>query len=301
MVCLEVESIFYGAVQMTIELAYVATCRNNQLFIFDGLSEGESQTGRRLHEDVTDFANSVGRYNYCTRHVVRNRKELVAFLKNIEAECKAGVLFPALHFECHGDEKKGLWLAAGKEYIPWQDLATLIAPVNASTRNNVAVTLASCESFRLCESVDIKSPCPFHFMIAPNQEIEARATQDSLLPFYKEVILTGELNKALTHLDDKFKRFIAGEWFYTRIANFYIHHYSAKDKQGIMKQMIDAEVAKAGYSNRQLMRIIRPKVKRFLSDQKEFYQAVEKQFFHGCSHVSYADLKEFIDHSKSSL
>lgn len=285
---------------MAVEITYTAICRNNQLFIFDGLSEGESQTGRRLHEDVTDFANSIGRYNYCTRYAVKSRIALVAHLKAIESECKAGVLLPALHFECHGDKTKGLWLAASKEYIPWQELAALIAPVNAATRNNVAVVLATCEGFELCESVDIKSPCPFNFMIAPNEEIEAGAIQDSLLPFYKEVVSTGELNKALAHLDSRFKRFIAGEWFYTRISSFYTHHYSAKDKQEIMNQMIDNEVAKAGYSNRQLIRSVRAKVKRFLSDPKEFYQAVERVFFHGQTHVPYADMKKFVDHHKSS-
>ncbi|PTU02106.1 hypothetical protein DBR45_14055 [Pseudomonas sp. HMWF031] len=283
---------------MTVEITYTAVCHNNQLFIFDGLSEGESQTGRRLHEDVTDFANSISRYNYCTRYVVKSRIMLVAHLKAIEIECKAGVLLPALHFECHGDEEKGLWIAASNEYIPWPDLVALIAPVNAAARNNVSVMLASCHGYKLCESVDIKSPCPFNFMIAPTQEIEAGAIQDSLLPFYKEVVSTGEPNKALTHLDGRFERFIAGEWFYTRISSFYTHHYSAKDKQEIMNQMIDNEVAKVGYSNRQLIRSVRPKVKKFLSDPKEFYNSVERTFFHGQTHVAYADMKKFIDHNK---
>lgn len=285
---------------MAVEITYTAICRNNQLFIFDGLNEGESQTGRRLHEDITDFANSIGRYDYCTRYIVKSRVGLVAHLKAIENECKAGVLLPALHFECHGDEEKGLWLSASREYIPWSDLAALIAPVNAATRNNVSVILASCESFKLSEYVDIKLPCPFHFLIAPNQEIEAGTTQDSLLPFYKEVVSTGALDKALTHLDGRFKRFIAGEWFYTQICSFYTYHYSSKHRQEMMSLMIDSEVAKAGYSNRQLIRSIRPKVKKFLSDPKEFYLAVERGFFHGQTHVPYADIKKFADHNKPS-
>lgn len=285
---------------MVVGISYTAVCRNNQLFIFDGLSQGESQTGRRLHEDIADFANSIGRYNYCTRYVVSNRAMLVAYLKVIESECKAGVLLPALHFECHGDEMKGLWLAASKEYIPWKDLASLIAPVNAATRNNVSVILASCESFKLSESVDVRFPCPFHFLIAPNQEIEAGTTQDSLLPFYKEVVSTGELDKALTYLDGRFKRFIAGEWFYMQISSFYTYHYSAKRKQEIMNQLIDSEMAKAGYSNRQLMRLIRPNAKRFLSDPKQFYLAMERVFFHGQTHVPYADIKKFVDYNKLS-
>ncbi|NWE90523.1 hypothetical protein HX893_20565 [Pseudomonas reactans] len=133
-----------------------------------------------------------------------------------------------------------------------------------------------------------------------SEEIEAGAIQDSLLPFYKEVVSTGELNKALTHLDERFKRFIAGEWFYTRIASLYTHHYSAKDRQEIMNLMIDKQVAQAGYSNRQLVRSIRPRIKKQLSDPKEFYQAVERVLFHGQTHVPYADMKKFVDHHKSS-
>lgn len=283
---------------MTVEVTYTAVCRNNQLFIFDALIDGESQTGRRLHEDVTDFANSIGRYNYCTRYLVKDRTMLVAVLKAMENECKAGVLLPALHFECHGDEEKGLLLAASNEYIPWPDLAALIAPLNAATRNNISVVLASCHGFTLWKSVDIKTPCPFHFMIAPNQEISAGAIHDSLLPFYKEVISTGELSTALTHLDSKFQRFIAGEWFYSTIASFYTYSYSLKDKEEIMNQIIDNEVARAGYSNRQLIRKIRVKTKKFLKDPREFYQALERFFFHGQMLVPYEDMKRFIDNQK---
>lgn len=285
---------------MVVELTYTAVCRNNKLFIFDGLSEGESQTGRRLHEDVTDFANSIGRYQYCTRYVIKNRTMLVAVLKAMENECKAGVLLPALHFECHGDEEKGLLLASSNEFIPWPELAALIAPLNAVTRNNIAVVLASCHGFTLWRSVNIKASCPFHFMIAPNQEISAGAIHDSLLPFYKEVISTGDLSSALPQLDSKFQRFIAGEWFYSIIASFFTHNYSLKDKEEIMSRMIDNEVAKAGYSNRQLIRKSRVKIKKFLKDPRVFYQAVEKLFFYGQMQVPYEDFKRFVDSQKGT-
>lgn len=280
-------------------LTYTAVCRNNQLFIFDGLRADESQTGRRLHEDVTDYANSISRYKYCTRYAIKNRAMLVAILKAIEFECRSGVLFPALHFECHGDEDRGLWIAASDEYITWKELAAMIVPVNAACRNNVAVVLATCHGFTLRQSVDLQTPCPFQYMIAPNQEISAGEIHDSLLPFYKEVITTGELEAAITHLDSKFQRFISGEWFYTLIASFYIHNYSLKVKEEMMSTMIDNEVAKAGYSNRQLIRRSRVKIKQFLKDPRQFYNALERLFFHGQMLVPYEDMKKFIDDQKS--
>jgi hypothetical protein len=285
---------------MAAELSYTALCKNNQLFIFDALREDESQTGRRLYEDVTDFANSIGRHNYCTRYTVRSRVALVAHLKAIENECKSGVLFPAIHFECHGDEAKGLWLAASGEYIPWPDLAALVMPLNAATRNNLAVLLASCHGFSLEQSVDIKRPSAFQFMIAPSEEISAGAIHDSLLPFYKELIATGDLNMALSHLDSRFKRFIAGEWFYTKLAAFYIHSYGSKARQQLMNMRIDNTIAKAGYANRQLVKAARAEAKRRLNDPREFCQTLEKLFFHGKMPIPYAELKQFIDDQKKA-
>ncbi|MEW5547092.1 hypothetical protein [Pseudomonas soli] len=284
---------------MPVEIKYTAICRNNQLFIFDGLNSKDSQTGRLLDEDIRDFANSIGRYNYCTRYVIKSRVMLVALLKDIESECRAGVLFPALHFECHGDPEKGLWLAAPDEYITWPDLAQLVAPINSATRNNTSLILASCHGFAIREAVKINTPCPFHFMIAPNQKVNAGVIYDSFVPFYKEMISTGELNTALLHLDSKFQRFISGEWFYTTISHFYINSYSFKDKQEIINHIIDDEVAKAGYRNHELVRTARAKAKKVISSPKQFYMTLERLFLHGRSTVSYEDIRKFIDHHKS--
>ncbi|MCX2889837.1 hypothetical protein OO258_16480 [Pseudomonas sp. DCB_BI] len=285
---------------MSAEIKYTAICRNNQLLIFDGLSAAEKQTGRWLYEDVSDFANSIGRYNYCTRYLVKSKVMLVALLKEIENECRAGVLFPALHFECHGDPEKGLWLASSNEHISWHDLAQLVAPINSAARNNVSLILATCHGFVIREAVNLKAPCPFHFMIAPSQEVSAGVVYDSFVPFYKEMISTGELNAAILHLNERFERFIAGEWFYTAIARFYINSYSYKDKQEIINLIIDDEVAKAGYRNHELVRAARAKAKKVVSSPRQFYMELEKAFLHGRSMVSYEDIKKFIDHHKKS-
>ena len=290
----------YGLL-MNVELSYTAVCRNNQLFIFDALSNVESQTGRILHEDVTDFANSLGRYNYCTRYVIKDRILLVALLKALEGECKSGVLLPALHFECHGDEEKGLWLAASNEYVSWSDLAALIAPLNAAARNNIIVVLASCHGYALFKSVSINSPCPFHFMIAPNEEVSVGVIYDSIFPFYKHVIESGDLSTATMHLDQKFKLFISGEWFYSTIAAFLAHGYSSKVKSEMIEQMVTNAVEKAGYQNRELVRENRAKAKRYLSNPQVFYNLIAKLFFHGQVQVPFEDMKLFIEYQKGKL
>ena len=283
---------------MSNDLSFTLICKNNQLVILDCLSKDEG-AGRRLDEDINDFSRTVGRTGYCRRYVVGNRITLVAALKAIEQDCKTGTLFPALHFECHGDEERGLWLARSGEYISWFDLAKLIAPVNAATRNNTAVVLASCHGFKLKNEVSIKAPSPFHFLIAPDQEINAGAISDSVLPFYKVMIETGELNIALSHLDSKFRKFMAGEWFYTNITHFLTNSFNAKARAKMVEQAIDVAAAKQGFKNREQLRAYRAHAKKGLSNTSNLYKTVEKSFLHGQGKVPYEDIKRFVDYLKS--
>lgn len=285
--------------QMAVELICTATCRNNQLFIFDGLDAGESQTARQLHEDIADFANSIGRYNYCTHIVIESKEMLAAYFELMEVDCRAGTLFPALHFECHGDEQRGLWIAANKEYVSWPELAALIAKLNAATKNNIAVVLATCHGFALRRSVQIKNPCPFHFMIAPNQVINAGAIKDCILPFYKEVISSNGLNAAIKYLDSRFKRFIAGEWFYSIVGIFFTENLTGQSKKYIIETMVSNAVRMAGHSSAELIKSHRALAKHHTSNPEIIYNFLERNFFHGQSYIPYEDMKNFVDYQKS--
>jgi hypothetical protein len=284
---------------MAVELTYTAVCRNNQLFIFDGLPANEIQTGRRLQEDISDFSNSIGRYGYCTRYEINDKAMLVAYLKAIETDCKAGVLLPALHFEFHGDKEKGLWIAASGEYITWRELAVLISPLNAATRNNITVVLATCHGFTLRQSVNVKDPCPFHFMIAPNQEVNAGVIYDCILPFYKEVIFSGRLDAAIRLLDSRFQRFIAGEWFYSIIALFFTENLSARSRREIAEEMVSNVVVRAGHENHHLIKHARARAKYHLVNPEAIYLFLERNFFHGQNYIPYEDIKKFVDYQKS--
>lgn len=286
---------------MGVELTYTAVCRNNGLTIFDGLSADELQTGRRLYEDVTDFANSIGRSCYCTRYVIGDRHMLVAVLKLVENECRSGTLFPALHFECHGDVRKGLLLARSKEYIPWADLMSLIAPLNAATRNNTAVVLASCNGYELSSLVSLRGGSPFHFVIAPNEEMTAGALIDTLLPFYREVMSTGDLSTAISHLDVGFKHFVCGERLYSAVASFMINNFTAKLRQEMVEEMVSNEMARLGYQNRDLVRIARSRARKYLANPRNFFRRLSKEFFHGQEPVPYDNFEAFVKDQKRRI
>lgn len=277
------------------ELVYTSVFKNNALIIFDALAEDELQTGVRLESDITDFSNSLNRFNYCTRYRIRSHKQLVAAFMALELECRSGVTKPVLHFECHGDTEKGLLIAASGEYVPWLELVERIAFINAATGNNTGVVLAACYGFEVSKLVKFEEPCPFHFVLGPENEVDAGYLRDSMIVFYRTVIVTGDLNQGMAHLDEKYKRFICSQWFYTSLASVMVTHFRGKNKEAFINKLIDSQVQKAGYSNRELVRGFRKRAKEYIRSPVTMFQHFSKIFMHNQPVVSYKDFRAFVD------
>ena len=277
------------------ELVYTSVFKNNALIIFDALADDELQTGARLESDVSDFSNSLKRFNYCTRYRIRSHKQLVAAFMALELECRSGVTKPVLHFECHGDTEKGLLIAASSEYVPWLELVERIAFINAATGNNTGVVLAACYGFEISKLVRFEEPCPFHFVLGPENEVEAGYLRDSMIVFYRTVIATGDLNQGMVHLDEKYKRFICSQWFYTSLASVMVSHFRGKNKEAFINKLIDSQVQKAGYSNRELVRGFRKRAKEYIRSPVTMFQHFSKIFMHNQPVVSYRDFRAFLD------
>lgn len=280
------------------ELTYTSISRNNGLIIFDALSESEMHTGRRLEEDLLDYCGEIGRRGYCTYYKIKSKQMLIASLKMVLAECKAGVLYPVLHFECHGDPKGGLYVHASNEYVAWEELIRHIAEINQATRNNTGVVLAACYGFEISKFVNFSSPCPFNYVIAPQDELQAGQLQDVILGFYKVTVQTGDLQGGLVLLDSRFKLFHCGEWFYRTLATFMVTNFNAKGRSEIVEQIVSSQVAKAGYNNRELVKALRAKAKRFVKSPHGFYKNASLMFFHGKIPIPYEFFNAFVEEKR---
>jgi len=280
------------------ELTYTSIIQNNGLIIFDALAESEMQTGRRLDEDLLDYCQEIGRQGYCTYYKIKSKQMLIAALKVVLTECKAGVLYPVLHFECHGDPNEGLYIHASKEYVAWEELIQHIAEINQATRNNTGVVLAACYGFEISKFVTFVSPCPFSYVIAPQNELQAGQLQDVILDFYKVIMKSGDLQRGLVLLNSQLKLFHCGEWFYNTLASFMITNFNAKCRSELVEQIVSNQVAKAGYRNRDLVKATRAKAKKFVKSLQGFYKHASLTFFHSKVPIPYESFHAFVEEKR---
>lgn len=273
------------------DLVFVSSFSNNVLVIIDGLGDDDQQNGRWLEETVNDFSNRLHRPGYCTRFRVYDTKELYAVLKKIETDCKTGVTKPVLHFECHGDPEKGLLLARSGEYVGWQTLLRLISGINAASRNNTGLVLASCHGFEIAKLVRINQPCPFHFVLGPDIAVTAGELKGEMTAFYKMIMATNDLNAAIGELEPQYKRFLCTEWFYREFAIFVIKNFSGKAKSAMAEDILDNLVAMGG--NRRL-KDLRKRVKEHIKTPATAFRDASKMFLHNKQPVSYDQFEAFV-------
>ncbi|MBK5343196.1 hypothetical protein JFU48_17655 [Pseudomonas sp. TH49] len=273
------------------DLIFTSSFTNNALVILDGLGDDDQQNGRWLEETVNDFSATLHRPGYCTRYRVKDTKQLYAVLKMVETGCKTGVTKPVLHFECHGDAEKGLFLARSGEYMDWQTLLRLISGINAASRNNTGLVLASCHGFQITKLVRINEPCPFHFVLGPDSAVTAGELKNEMTAFYRMIMATDDLTAALGELDVQYKHFLCTEWFYRELAIFVIKNFSGKAKAAMTEDILGNLISMGG--NRRL-KDLRKRVKEHIKTPANTFRDASKMFLHNKQPVSYAQFEAFV-------
>src|SRR6266851_1830905 len=126
----------------------------------------------------------------------KTAKELQDFLKLIEQRAKAG-LRPIIHFDTHGGQKDGLYIATSKEFVPWRELVQWLRPVNVATQNNLCIVSAACFSLHTIMELDVTAASPFFVMFAPQHTVTFGFIEDRMFGFYEDVFTS--LDVMLAH------------------------------------------------------------------------------------------------------
>jgi hypothetical protein len=122
--------------------------------------------------------------------------ELFAFFELLENQAKAG-LRPIIHLDTHGGLTDGLYIAASRGFVTWQELVEQLRPINAAAQNNICIVSAACFSLHTIMNIDFKAPTPFFVMLAPEHTVTFGFIEDKMFDFYEDVFTS--LDVMLAH------------------------------------------------------------------------------------------------------
>lgn len=181
-----------GILKRRISLAY------NKVYVIQSLREGERRTGEDLLDAFQYQLLEKGPY-HSEIIDVQNKNDFIMCLKEIATKAQQGES-PILHLEIHG-ASTGLELTNG-DFLPWQEVADAIRPINIGCRNNLLVTLAVCSGSHLWTTHDIKRPAAFFGLIGATGTLFDTEIVPLFASFYRLMLVTDKHDEAIKGLLD---------------------------------------------------------------------------------------------------
>lgn len=273
-------------------LTFTSRFKNNALVIIDALGDTDLQTAIHLR-DAIDDATSVSRPTYCNYFKVRSSAELFTILDDLTDRSKAGLL-PILHIEAHGDKERGLEISTTGEMVHWDSLLPSLQAINKASRNNLGVVLAACFGLYAIKPLNIEEPCPFYFLIGPDEPVSAGDIDDMMKHFYLELGRTNSLDKAMKKVDTQFKQFHAEKFFYITFAKYMKRACIGTGAQRRVEHLVTMAAEGGAISNRASLRVIRKNARTFVRSQEHVFNRRAALFLHGRRSVSFVELQSFV-------
>jgi len=168
----------------------------NGVYIIQSLREGDKKTGQELYDDIISRRTS----NSLIARVdnISNREELFAHFSFVQRNIKNGII-PYIHFETHGF-KDGIQLSDGAE-ISWIEMVPYLRQINLLTKNNLFVSMASCQGGNIQFCVKITEPSPFRGFIGPMDNVGEIDLLNSYNEFFNVLLLKNDFELAIEALN----------------------------------------------------------------------------------------------------
>ncbi len=167
-----------------------------RIHIVDSLPSGELHTGQRLYEFLCLIP---GNADHVSLEPCISRDEFFAALKKIRSDLEVTGEIPLIHIEAHGSAD-GLALASG-EFLPWDDLESILTEVNMLCGLHLMVCTAACYGEHLMKVMDNPvERAPIWGCIGPTGALSAGAILDAFKAFYGKLLETSSLDQAMDEI-----------------------------------------------------------------------------------------------------
>lgn len=213
----------------------------NSLVWISSLEPSEKGTTDRVHDDLQPYFASIG----LPFHAVepKSASELLAGLDAIAKRARGG-LRPMIHFDTHGSKINGLYIAASRESVPWQQLVERLRPINVATGNNLCVVSAACFGLHAIMAINIGSPAPFFALVAPENSVSFGFVEQRTVPFY-EAVFNG-LDVVSAHeryLTPNFKLFLCEKMLLVGLTKYVRNYCIGKGRKKRIEELLTQAVA----------------------------------------------------------
>jgi hypothetical protein len=213
----------------------------NSLIWISSLEPNEKGTTDRVHDDLQPYFVSI-RLPF---HLIepKSASELLAGLDALAKRAKDG-LRPMIHFDTHGSKNNGLYIAASREFVTWQQLVERLRPINVATGNNLCVVSAACFGLHAIMAIHIGSPAPFFALVAPENTVSFGFVEQRTVPFYEAVFKGLDVVSAHEqHLAPDFKLFLCEKMLLVGLTKYVRNYCIGKGGKKRIEDLLTQAVA----------------------------------------------------------
>ncbi len=171
------------------------TLEFSNIFVIESLQTEDELTGRRLFNRAIypGMAEKKLETN-CEYITVASKQDFFDVLSTIKSKVIFNRIYPIIHLEMHGN-KTGLQVA-NLETITWQELQPILIELNVLCKNNLFLTMATCNGGYIYNTVSSNLQSPFWGFVGAFEEVYEDEVLADFTNFYYEFLKSLDLNAA---------------------------------------------------------------------------------------------------------
>lgn len=208
----------------------------NAVVILDAIPAGESNTARRLKEELDDIASYVMPGLQVLFARIETMSDLENEISNLLIQNRSTGLQPLLHLEGHGLTDESGFVTANGTPCSWETLKTLITPLNTAMGLNLMLIMATCFGGSFATAINTTDQAPVWGLIGPTEKITARQVETSFQIFYKTLFNSLSASEAIKALNDSTPGVV---YFKTSAEQFFCEVWRGYKKNMCTEEMIE--------------------------------------------------------------
>lgn len=251
----------------------------NAVVLVNMLPPAEAGASRRLADDLSILSRQSPSFSF--RHEeIADDASLRKLLLDLRRECRGG-LRPIIHFDGHGDSRRGMQVGRSPDFFSWAELVKKLRKINMATENNLCVVMGVCSGFDLIRTISILKPVPFYALVAPRREVSTGYLDERVSLFYRSLLSDRTLDEARQLFLPELAYFHAEKMFLIVMARHIAEHCVGKGVRLRRERLLSEAVENGIANNPRNRRLLRHSLKQRIRPSQALFDHFSNKFLLG--------------------